>query len=125
MSTSSEFLTKLDSVLNNPASIQRASLQYLRDIRAGNIDVLDPSNPFVFLLEVAAHQTAAGVLRNEVNTRKQYPRASQEEQELYLHMSDKDYLDRFALPAKTKLSLLFSKNELINRMVLDPARGFK
>ena len=109
----------------NPANIQRAVLDYLRNITDGKIDVVDPTNPFVFALESSAVNTAAFIMDNETNTRKQYPSAAQTQEDLYLHMSDKDYIDRFATPAKTMFKMLIDLNELKNKMVLDPATGIK
>lgn len=109
----------------NPALIQRSVMQTLTDVSDGTIEIVDPTNPFVFLMESAAVLTAAAMIKNEVNTRKQYPYSAQDEEDLYLHMSDKDYIGRFATPSTTKFSILMPKEELLSRMVLDVATGIK
>ena len=105
---------------NNPAGIQRVVLEHLRNITEGKIDIVDPTNPFVFSLESASVCTAAFMAESETQTRKQYASVSHTEDDLYMHMSDKDYIDRFASPAKTKFKMLIDLNELKNKMVLDP-----
>lgn len=104
----------------NPSNIQRSTLDHLRNITDGKIDIVDPTNPFVFLLESSAVNTAAFMIENEANTRKQYPAVAQTPEDVYLHMSDKDYIDRFATPAITKFSIMMQKDDLIGKMVNDP-----
>ena len=109
----------------NPVAIQKTVIDMLEEITNGTITVVDPTNPFVFCLESAAVMTAAFMAKNEANTRRQYPMAAQTAEDLYLHMSDKDYADRFATPASAKVSFLFSKTEAINKMVEDPVTGIR
>ena len=120
--------TLLNNVTNyqyNPVAIQSAIMQTLSDVTNGNIQIVDPSNPFVFCLEAAAVLTSAFMMKNEANTRKQYPYAAQTPEDLYLHMSDVDYVNRFALPSSTTFSLLLPVTEVLNKMVLDPITGIK
>lgn len=121
----STILTNLNKYKFNPAGIQRVVLAHLRDITDGKIDIVDPSNPFVFLLEASAVNTASFLIENEANTRKLYPAVGQTPEDLYLHMSDKDYIGRFASPAKTTFSLLIQKEELLGKMVTDFATGIR
>lgn len=109
----------------NPASIQSAILQKLTDATNGTLEIVDPTNPFVFCLEAASVLTAANMVKNEVNTRKQYPVSAQTNEDLYLHMSDKDYANRFAIPSTTKFSILLPLDEVLNKMVLDPITNIK
>lgn len=116
-------LQNVASYQNNPVAIQRAVLGVLEEVSNGAYPVVDPTNPFVFALETAAVCTAAAMMRTEVAARKQYPRLAQQETDLYYHMSDKDYADRFALPSKTTFAFALPKDEIINKMVLDPDTG--
>jgi hypothetical protein len=131
MTTSSTAVAADDLLQNaltyqyNPVAIQRAVLQKLSDSVNGGVNIVDPSNPFVFSLESAAVLTSAAMMDNAANTRKQYPYSAQTEEDLYLHMSDMDYVDRFAVPATTQFKLLFPKDETISKMVTDPATGIR
>lgn len=113
-------MAKLAKYKFNPSGIQRTVLQHLEDITDGTINVVDPTNPFVFLLESSAVNTANFMVFNETNTRKQYPAAAQTPEDIYIHMSDVDFVDRFAVPATTKFSILFKKDELLEALVYDP-----
>jgi hypothetical protein len=109
----------------NPASIQRAVLKKLTEATNGALEVVDPTNPFVFCLESAAVLTAAAMTKTEVCTRKQYPIAAQTQQDLYPHMSDLDYVNRFATPSNTKFSLLLPLEEVLVKMVEDQSTGMR
>ena len=107
----------INEVRFNPAAIQRRVFETLESVTNGKLDIVDPSNPFVFLLEASSVLTAAQIEENENLTRQLYPSMALTEKELYLHMSDFDYIGRFATPARTTFTLLFNKDELIKRAV--------
>lgn len=127
MTTISTDTSNITGLLNNvgkykynPSGIQRVVLQHLKDVTAGEIDIVDPTNPFVFCLEASAVNTAAFMLESAANTRKQYPSVSQTPEDLYIHMSDKDFIDIFATPASTVFSIMIQKADLLDKMVYDP-----
>lgn len=116
-----------DTLVNkrNPASVVRAAFAHLRDLTDGKVNIVDPTNPFTFLIEASAAHTVAAIIDNESNTRRQYPSLAQTEDDLYLHMSDKDYIDRFASPANTVFTIAIRKDELIEALVPVGATGIK
>lgn len=109
----------------NPAGIQRAVFAELDRATNGEIAVVDPTNPFVFSLEAASVMTAGFMMQNETNTRKLYPLSAQTEEDLYLHMSDKDFVNRFATPNSATFSILVPLDELLGALVADPSTGYK
>ena len=109
----------------NAAGIQRVVLTHLRELLNNEYDIVDATSPFVMLMESSCVNTAAFMVENAANNRKQYPAVAQTAEDLYLHMSDKDYVDRFATPVTTRFSLLINKEELLAKMVLDPATGIR
>lgn len=117
MASNEEWLAQLDMVRFNPTLIQRLALDQYQANLGGTYDIVDPTNPFVFLMEASSMAATAAMTRNETNLRRQYPSMSVTDQEIYLHMSDRDYLDRFAEPSYTTISLIFGYNEIINRAV--------
>ncbi len=110
---------------NNPTLVHAAALQLVRDSSNNTIDIVDCTNPFVALLETCAATVSAGLEKMEVLNRKQYAIAAQNIQDLYPHMSDKDYGDRFATPSTTKFFMILAMEEVINSLVLDPVTGLK
>lgn len=104
----------------DPSSIQRSILDYLQAVTLDQIDIVDPTNPFIFLLEASAVNTAAAIEEDFINTRKLYPRLAVTEEDLYVHMSDIDYLNRFATPVRTKITMLFEWQRAQHFMVDSP-----
>lgn len=125
MSTVNNLLLNISRFKYNPAGIQQAILEHLQEIQNGTVNIVDPTNPFVFCLESSAVNTAAFMVENEVNTRRQYPAVAQTQDDVYIHMSDVDFVDRFAVPAKTKFTIVVSKQELADRMVYDISTNSK
>lgn len=123
--TVSSLKARIEELAYNPAAIQRAVLEALRTATDGGVEIVDPTNPFVFSLESSAISTAAFMAKAEALTRKQYPAAAQTPEDLYTHMSDRDYADRFAVPAKTLFSMLLPLEELLGKMVLDSATNVR
>jgi hypothetical protein len=121
----SQLLQDITQHIYNPAGIQRAVFAELARATNGDIQVVDPTNPFVFALESSSVGIAAFMMKAEALTRYQYAFSAQTEEELYPHMSDKDFVDRFATAAKVNFSLLIPVEELQQRMVLDLETGYK
>ncbi len=118
--TIKEVVDRLDHYKTNPSGIQRVIFEVLEEVTNGEINIVDPTSPFVFTLEASSVNTALAVNEYMLNLRKQYPVLAAEEQELYYHMSDKDFLNRFATPAKTVFTVVIQVDELMNKMVYDP-----
>jgi hypothetical protein len=121
--TISELLSNMQQYQYNPALIQGDILDHLNTVTDGGVNVVDPSNPFVFGLEAATVCTAGFMSKNETNTRRQYPQLAQTPEDLYLHMSDWDYINRFAKPSQATFSFVFDKDELVSKLVTDPTTG--
>lgn len=120
MSSIKDMQDAIQAVRYNPAAVQRLTLNALDEMKEGSIDIVDATNPFMFLLTTSAVHASAAMTEAANLTRKQYPSMALTEDEIYLHMSDKDYIGRFATPSRTHFSLLFHKGELVNRAVPVP-----
>lgn len=124
MATISQLNAKLIELRGNPTAMQRLMIATVESVTNGEVIIVDPTNPFVFLMEAAVSVGSATMLQAETLTRKQYPSLANDEGDLYLHMSDKDYLNRFATPARTSFTLLLSLDEVKTRAV-DMGGGVK
>ena len=125
MPTYTEYKKDLAAFMNNPSGIQRTQIRLLREARGGEFDVVDASNPFIYLLESGAQTTAALLDKYEALDRRRYPIAAQTQEDLYLHMSDVDYLDRFAQPVSAKFDFFIARDEILNKAILDPETGYR
>lgn len=121
----SDVIGELEQYKYNPALIQRVALETLKKATDGAINIVDPTNPFVYCLENTATNTAVFMQQNEASTRRLYASAALDVEDLYLHMSDKDYIDRFAKPSTAKFTVLLAKDELLNKLVLDASTGIR
>lgn len=122
MSDITEIQKKISGLYHNPAAIQRVAYETLEKV---GIDIVDASNAFIFLLEASAVNTSAAMVHAEALTRQQYPSMALTEEELYLHMSDRDYISRFSSPSRTTFTLYFDKEELMNVAVPSDVDGVK
>lgn len=109
----------------NPAGIQRASLRALSQVYDGTINIVDATNPFIFMLECTSMNTSIFLDHNQSTTRRLYSAAAVTEEDLYYHMSDKDYINRFAKPTVAKFKMMFLVRELLDAMVTDPVSNIK
>jgi hypothetical protein len=107
----------------NPGKIIDVSLDRLSDMLNGKIDIVDPSNPFTYLLETSCLNTAFAIQEYALLTRKLYPRLANNEQDLYLHMSDYDYLGRFSEPSTAPVTVNILYNGFKSNAILDPVSG--
>lgn len=103
-------LANLELYKYHPNGILNVSLNRLQDMLDGKVVLSDPSNPFTYLLETSCLNTAFAVQEFAILTRKLYPRLANTDKDLYLHMSDQDYVGRFCEPswAKVSFNILFN-----------------
>lgn len=123
MSTIDDLKSNVEAFKYNPAGIQRTVLQLLKDVTDGEINIVDATSPFIFSLETSSVLASAAMSEARALTHKQYPMAALNMENLYIHMSDKDFVGRFATPASTKFGILISKEELEKKVVLVPELG--
>lgn len=119
----SEFLENLTTYQYQPGMIQKDMLDMLTQVTNGAIQVVDPTNPFVFNLEAACVMISGFLSKDQTLTRKQYPSVAQTQADLFLHMSDFDYIGLFAVPSNTNIGFAFDKQEILNNLVTDPTTG--
>lgn len=117
--------TRMREVEYNPAALQRIALETLKQVHNNEVEVIDADTPFGFAIQTTAVMTSAAIEEMEALNRKQYPITAQTEDDLYLHMSDRDYLNRFAIPSRAKFRFVFDKTELLQKMVEDVDLGIR
>lgn len=117
MAARSDLDLLIDRAKLNPMAVQKGSIQFLEKVRGGEVEIVDASNAFVYLGEMAATMFVNAVRKNEISVSKQYPELAQTRADLYHHMSTTDYIGTFANPSTTTLVFNFSKDELIAKSV--------
>lgn len=125
MSAVEDLMSGIEEYKYNPLAIQRNVLKLLESTFNGELDVVDATSPFIVLLESSAILAASAMNEAASLTHKQYPSAALDMTNLYNHMSDKDFVNRFAIPAKTKFGILISKEEIEKKAVKVPSLGIR
>jgi len=116
---------KIDIVRFDPSAIQSAILDTLETALEGKIDVVDATNPFIFLMEASATTAATSMQYSQSIARELYPSIATSQEELYRHMADEDYIGRFALPGRATGSFIFSVDEVKALAVNDVNGGVR
>jgi hypothetical protein len=109
----------------NPGRIFQTAIGAAERIHNGEINIVGATNPFVYGIENTAINVAAFMQENAANTRAMYALCAVEEDDLYRHMSDKDYINRFSTPASATFTLVFAKNELAEAVIYDPNEDYE
>lgn len=113
-------LANLNLYKYHPSGILNVSLNRLQDMLDGKVDISDPSNPFTYLLETSSLNTSFAIQEYALLTRKLYPRLANQDEDLYLHMSDYDFLGRFAEPSYANVVFNILFNDFKTKAVFDP-----
>lgn len=120
VSVISALKTQFDAVKYDATLLLQAQLESIRDLTDGKVMLVDATNPAVMLLEFNAIENANNIQESVGLLRKAYPELAEDPDDLYRHMSDQDYIDRFASPSKTKLIFAMQYDDLFNKLVYDP-----
>lgn len=123
--TTKQFEDNINDLLINPARSHQFALAFLEELSDGKHVAVDPTNPFVFLLEAASTLASAGLNKTEAHMRKLYPVLAQSYEELYHHMSSVDYLDRFSSPARTNMIIYLGLDEVKKKAVIENNAGVR
>lgn len=115
-----EIASRIELYKRNPTLIQRSILDFLSEITNGDVNVVDATNPFVFLLEASAVNTSVAISQNAIGLRKQHPSLAQTDEEIFRHLSDTELMGRFANPSSIDFMFLMPYSEVLKAMVYDP-----
>lgn len=99
---------------HNPATMQNLVLNPLAE---GGMVLRDPTDPVVYLTEMAVmlgHTTMEGT--RELLP-KMFPSMAQTPEDLYRHISDRDLLDVFALPSKAEFMFYLDVTSLMKKAI--------
>ena len=117
--TVTKMMEQIERYKYNPVAMQRVIFDLFDEMLDGSTDIVEPTNPFVLLLESSTVTTAVAIQEALINLRKQYSSLSQTEEELYLHMSDKDFINRFATPSEATFTIIISVSDINTKLIFD------
>jgi len=116
----SDVLSDLERYKYSPSSIIQVMLNRLSDAYEGKIDIVDASNPFIYLLETSCLNAVNSINEYTNLTRKLYPRLANRSEDLYRHMSDYDYLGIFSEPSTAYVNFYLLYSDFDKYSVYDP-----
>lgn len=117
MSSLQTIVEDVQKLVYDEARVQDRLLSHVQQVYDGRIDLVDPSNPFIHAHEAIAVTVSALARREDVLLAKQYPILAKTMDDLYLHMTDRDYLGRFATPSHLTFELVLRRDEIIAKAV--------
>ena len=123
--TNQQFSTSIEDLIINPARAHQFSLGMLERATDGEQAVVDPTNPFLFLLEAASANASACLNMTERLMRRMYPSLAGGYDDVYHHMADTDYLDRFSTPSRTVMTIMLGLDEVKQKAVQENDAGVK
>lgn len=109
-------LTFTRDLYNNPTELQMVILDSVQNrLLNGTGVVSDPNQPFIFLLETACTLSANAIEGVSNDFPSIHTNRAQTMEDLYKNLSDFDYIELFATPSATSMSIILNKSELINK----------
>lgn len=119
--TSGTLAPSVYNLRNNPAALTRLHLDVIQRMSNGEIVALDPTIPFVALMEASAMNTTSAIQEMRLLSNKSHPTAAIETADLYRHMADVDYQDAFASPSIGTFGIAFNWENLVRAAPVDDA----
>lgn len=115
-----EELKNLELYKYHLSGISQISLNRLTDMVDGKVTITEPSNPFAYLVEMSSLNTTFAVKEFALQVRKRFPRLANTDEDLYLHMSDYDFLGRFSEPSNANVLFNIMFNDFKTKATYDP-----
>jgi hypothetical protein len=122
---SSTILDQMSALQYEPTRIIPLLLGMTEDAFDGTTIMTDPSAPFPHLMEMAVVLAMAGIQEDEILNTRQYPIMAVDDETLFYHLSDVDFVGMFAEPAVGTFSIYFEMSEIIANAVAVGTTGTK
>lgn len=109
----SEALADITPLIYNPGLAQMYVTNAMADAMGeGTYSIFDCNNPVILAAEASVLTAAAACEHDESCMRKTFAIMATTEDEVYLHMSDRSWSDRFATPGQTHFYYMIGLDEL-------------
>lgn len=115
----------VDNNIFSVSKVNRVLLEHLKTTTGNKVDIVDPTNPLVFLLEASIVTASSALKETILNTRRIYPSLIRNQEDQYRHMTDLDYVGLFSYPSKASFHFLVAYNEFKDKAVYVPSNKYK
>ena len=96
----------------DPSKVVSGVIREINKQSNGALELTDPTNAFINLVEISATLTAAAINEHNVNTRTMFPILSTETDELYKHVSDADIIGVSSIPSSINIVFAIKKIDI-------------
>lgn len=111
------FKAAIDSLQADPIACMSLALRTLEKDTNGEVRIIDPSNPFVFLMETSVVLYANSLDRQVTALTRQYVANARNWDDLFRHMSDKDYDGIFSNPGQAPIMFFLDIDEIMEKAI--------
>lgn len=111
------FKAAIDSLQADPIACASLCLRTLENSTNGEVRIIDPSNPFAFLMETSVVLYVNSLDRQITALAKQYAANARTWDDLYRHMSDKDYEGIFSTPGQAPIMFFLDVQEVMEKAI--------
>lgn len=112
-----DFKKAIDTLQANPLACASLCLNAMEELNEGKVKIIDPSNPFVYLMETSVVMYTNALDRCGSMLNRLYPVNARNYQDLYRHMADTDYHNRFATPGSAPIMFFLDVEEIKRRAI--------
>lgn len=115
-----ERLSEMRHLVFQPNAMVDLQFEVMMNMVSGRVEDLDPSSSVGNVLENIGLMGCFITQEFVLNARDGNANLANNERQLYKHMSDRDFLDRFSSPAKTKMNFNVLYNEFLSKANIEP-----
>lgn len=115
--TSDELKARFAGLKLNPYATKRLMLNMVEELTDGAVVMVEATNPVTLLMEAVAVNSAAQMSQTESVSRRVYASLAQTPEELYPHMSDIDFAERFSTPSNVLMYFYLDLAEVRQKAV--------
>lgn len=96
-------MTELQQFVLDPSKAIAKIITDINNSSGGTLELSDPTNPFINLLEISSSLTATAINENDINMRSIFPILGSDTDDLYKHISDADIIGISSIPSTINL----------------------
>lgn len=115
--TSDKLLSLMSDIRFEPTRLNSIQMENLEAAFDGETLMVDPSLPFPSLVEASVVMTYGAIQRDEILNSRDYSVMAVSDEDLYFHLSDKDYEGMFATPAEGWFDIYIAEDEVLSTAV--------
>lgn len=102
-------MTELQKYVLDPTKVVGRIIEEINNSAGDTLELSDPTNPFINLIEIASTLTATGINEHNINTRSIFPVLGIDTDDLYKHVSDADIIGISSIPSTINLVLAIKR----------------